>query len=193
MISDFFSLVLQGAGGGIASTADDKAMNDVGINIMIAGLVFQVVSLLVFMVICVDLALSAMRKKDVHTPQFRELRNSLKFKVFLAGLAVATVTIFIRSIYRVAELQAGFDSNIANNEMLFLGLEGIMLLIACICLTVLHPGLVYGRENWAACNFKLTQKKGAYADVRGHKGSESLSDTEMQLTGQGRYRDRAER
>jgi hypothetical protein len=40
---DFISLLLQSAGGAIASTADDQEGSDMGVNIMIAGLAVQVV------------------------------------------------------------------------------------------------------------------------------------------------------
>ena len=45
---DVFSLVLQAAGGAIADTSKSPAAGQSGINIMIAGLAVQVVSLTVF-------------------------------------------------------------------------------------------------------------------------------------------------
>jgi len=47
---DFISLLLQALGGAIASKADTKTLEDTGINIMIAGLAFQVASMALFMV-----------------------------------------------------------------------------------------------------------------------------------------------
>jgi hypothetical protein len=47
--SDFISLVLQGSGGGLAATANDHSESETGRAIMVAGVVFQVVSLLIFM------------------------------------------------------------------------------------------------------------------------------------------------
>jgi hypothetical protein len=49
MTSDFISLVLQGAGGGLVATADDNSGSETGRAIMVAGVVFQVVSLPIFM------------------------------------------------------------------------------------------------------------------------------------------------
>jgi Na+-transporting methylmalonyl-CoA/oxaloacetate decarboxylase gamma subunit len=59
MTADIISLLLQVAGGAIASIADksrpktaaEKRMGDHGVNIMVAGLAFQVFSLLVFLVL----------------------------------------------------------------------------------------------------------------------------------------------
>lgn len=59
----------------------------------------------------------------------------------LLGLAIASGTIFVRCVFRVAELKDGFSSSLANDEVAFMILEGTMIAIASICLTVGHPGL----------------------------------------------------
>jgi hypothetical protein len=52
MTSDFISLARQGAGGVLAATADDNSKSETGRAIMVAGVVFQAVSLLIFMRLC---------------------------------------------------------------------------------------------------------------------------------------------
>jgi hypothetical protein len=64
---DFFSLVLQGAGGGIADTANDQATTQIGINIMIAGLAFQVASLTLFAALCADFAWAVLHTSGYKT------------------------------------------------------------------------------------------------------------------------------
>lgn len=59
------------------------------------------------------------------------------------GLSLATVTIFIRSVFRVAELKGGFHSRLANDEVDFMVLEGAMIVLATLALTVLHPGFCF--------------------------------------------------
>ena len=66
-------------------------------------------------------------------------------------LALATLCIYIRSCFRVAELQGGFGGTLANQEVTFMILEGGMIAIASIALTVGHPGLVFGK-SWKAAN-----------------------------------------
>jgi hypothetical protein len=52
---DILSLVLQGAGGGIAATADDGSdLQDIGSNLMVAGVVLQVVVLSCFGALLVE-------------------------------------------------------------------------------------------------------------------------------------------
>ena len=73
---------------------------------------------------------------------------------FATALVVATVAIYARSVYRIAELQAGFHSDLANQEVLFMVLEGTVISIASIGLTAFHPGLVFGYK-WRNANFTL--------------------------------------
>ena len=81
-------------------------------------------------------------------------------------LALATLCIFIRSVFRVAELSDGFSGDLANNEVSFMVLDGTMVVIACIAFTVVHPGVAFGKV-WHEANFHFRTKK-----------SEGASDTE---------------
>lgn len=67
------------------------------------------------------------------------------------------MTIFTRSVFRVAELKDGFNSDLANNEVAFMILEGVMIVIACICLTVFHPGYCFGGK-WQDTEWKAIPK-----------------------------------
>ncbi|MCJ1403836.1 hypothetical protein MMC11_007059 [Xylographa trunciseda] len=147
---DVFSLILQATGGGLADTASTPSAGQSGINIMIAGLSFQVASLTLFVALCVDFAWNVRRARDVRAP-LQVSCSRAKFHVFLYALGLATLTIYIRSCFRVAELQAGFNGALANEEVPFMILEGAMIVIASISLTVAHPGLTFGK-SWGAAN-----------------------------------------
>lgn len=161
MCSDFISLVLQAAGGGIAATSDSDSSSDMGRNIMIAGLAWQVVSLLIFMLLWGEFMWRVRRAGEevkTQTPSLRNLRlTSRTFQWFQYALCVATILIFIRSAYRVAELQDGFDGKIANNEAGFVVLESVMVMLACISLTVLHPGFAF-KGAWKDASWSLKRK-----------------------------------
>ncbi|KAE8165657.1 RTA1 like protein-domain-containing protein [Aspergillus tamarii] len=136
---DLICLVLQAAGGAITATAgqEQDGLRHTGINIMIAGLASQVVALGSFMILCGDYVWRLKRHVRV-VPQ--PVDSDWKWKGFLIGLAIATLTIFIRSIFRVAELNGGFSSDLANDEVAFMILEGAMMVIACACMSAFHPG-----------------------------------------------------
>ncbi|EMC98486.1 hypothetical protein BAUCODRAFT_87156 [Baudoinia panamericana UAMH 10762] len=158
MTSDFLSLLLQAIGGAIADTADNHQDSKKGIDIMIAGLFLQALSLAAFLVVVADFALCCRRGTLDENPAKKQARGRMLFKVFLASLMLATVVVLIRSIFRVAELWGGFNGSLWNDETDFLVLDGAMLAIATICLTAFHPGLAFG-DQWHAANWSFKSKK----------------------------------
>lgn len=61
----------------------------------------------------------------------------------------------IRCIYRVIELCEGFGGKLANEEVPFDILEGPMIIIATLMLTVFHPGIVFRGGYWEASSWVI--------------------------------------
>lgn len=124
---DIFSIALQGAGGGVASAAGpgDKNILDIGNGLMIAGMVFQVVTLLLFGVLSVEYAIRVLKHKDELNPETVGMRRSLKFKSFVVALVLAYTVIMIRCVYRVAEMSGGWGNSIMKEETLFTALDSL--------------------------------------------------------------------
>ncbi|KAI9694267.1 MAG: hypothetical protein M1820_009070 [Bogoriella megaspora] len=158
---DLLSLILQAAGGGIAATADTPDSSNTGKNVMIAGLVFQVFSLLLFLAFWGEFALRVRKAGEAQkNTDYASLRASRYFHWFQYSLLAATILILIRSIFRVVELQGGFDGTVANNEASFMVFEGPMIILAVGALTVCHPGLALrGAWQTAAWSFKKNVKQ----------------------------------
>ncbi|KAF1994719.1 putative RTA1 domain protein [Amniculicola lignicola CBS 123094] len=132
--SDIVSLVLQ---------AHKK---QTGIDVMIAGLAFQVASLVLFMLLCVDFVRVICKTPGSKGEDSLALRNGTWFGGFLWSLAFSTLFIFSRCmLFRVVEVWKGFGSTLANNEVTFMVLEGGVVAAAVVLLTVLHPGVAFGR------------------------------------------------
>ena len=75
------------------------------------------------------------------------------------AIAIAAITIFIRCVYRVVELAGGFDGRIANMQVPFMILEGPMIMIAVLLMTIFHQGIVFRGGYWQASNWKLRPGK----------------------------------
>lgn len=154
---------------------------------MVAGLAVQVASLLIFIALCADLARRVHGHKEGLNPTHADLYNSRKFKTFLWSLALTTLCIFIRSVFRVAELSEGFKGHLANNQISFMILDGVMIIIASSSLTIFHPGRCFG-SVWKEANFTFLLGKGQGGDVElessGVEGS-SESVKEKSRLGQG--------
>ena len=91
MSCDFFSLVLQAIGGAIADTAGTTSAEQTGVNIMIAGLSFQVVSLVVFIVLCSDFARHVFQRNRPLNAKFDTLRQTKRFRGFLWGMFISWI------------------------------------------------------------------------------------------------------
>ena len=127
-----------------------------GVDIALAGLIFQVVTLFFFVVTCIDYTI---RTRSV----WSAAKLPTSFKIFASFLTLATLLIWTRCCYRIYELSEGYssDSEALRDQPLFNGLEMALVLIAAYCLVVAHPGPVFerGPRGPAAEEKMLAQEK----------------------------------
>ncbi len=177
MTSDFLSLVLQSIGGAMADTADNPADSQTGINVMIAGLFLQAISIAAFIGVFMDFWWKCRKGQLDMSPDKQRIRQTGIYKIFSWSLLLAALVVLIRSIFRVIELWQGFEGELWNNETDFLILDGLMIAIAIICLTAMHPGFAFGRSMWQAANWTFKTKKGAQVEMKSlHSQSESQTN-----------------
>ncbi|KJA24394.1 hypothetical protein HYPSUDRAFT_136271 [Hypholoma sublateritium FD-334 SS-4] len=152
---DVVSLVVQGAGGGIAATAIDAAGSNNGAHIMLGGIVFQVVVIVAFSALAIEYftryhtdsplssRIGASREKESQLPS-GPVRGAFTGKILLmsSALAFSTLLLFIRAIYRTAELADGWHGKIISDQVLFNVLDGAMVILAMYTLNIAHPGLL---------------------------------------------------
>jgi hypothetical protein len=98
---DLLSLCLQGAGGGLAASANgNTSMQNTGNNLMITGIVFQVVTLLAFGILAGFYMSRVYQNRGNLNTVSEGYRNTLSFKLFAFGVLLAYVTVLVRCIYR---------------------------------------------------------------------------------------------
>ncbi|KAL1592265.1 hypothetical protein SLS60_011342 [Paraconiothyrium brasiliense] len=167
---DITSLVLQSAGGALAATADDgdKKTLDAGTDIMIGGIIFQVVVLIVFALFVLEYSIRTFRHRDQLSSTALSLWTSTKFRLFAGAVIVAYFGILIRCIYRIPELFGGWANDLMRNETDFIILEGIMILVTVIAQTAFHPGWFF-----PALGGTLFKKNG--------RGGKSVSESETEM------------
>jgi hypothetical protein len=125
MLCDLFSLVLQAIGGGVASSANDSKTTSAGGNIMLAGIVFQVATFTFLYGLCVKFILNLKRNKATMTPEESTILHGKDFKIFALGMLVASIFIYIRCVYRIAELAEGWRNSIMRDEIGYIVLDGV--------------------------------------------------------------------
>ena len=122
---DVVSLVLQATGGAMSSTSSGSSAtaNDIAL----AGLSFQVVTLVIFIGLAVDYAVTWRRHTTIEPPDEVSTSATLgtPFKIFVLALSSAILLILIRCAYRIDELSKGYGGPLIHNQGLFIGLEGV--------------------------------------------------------------------
>lgn len=158
---DFISLALQGAGGGLASAGDPgSTAQDIGTDLMIAGVIFQVIVLAVFGYFLVEYAVRTHRRRDQLSPESVDLFHSTPFRCFMFAVGLAYMGIFVRCIYRIPELTGGWRSELMRNEVEFIVLEGVMIVLSVGVLTIFHPGYCFpALANTIGKNKKVSKGK----------------------------------
>jgi exosortase/archaeosortase len=126
--------VIQAIGGGIASLAsinENLSLSNVGTHIMVAGICWQMFSMAIFVTLVILFIINVVRAR---------LQLPHKLRVFCGGMALVTVMIFVRCIYRTIELLGGWKGYIITHEVYFITLEEVPMLIALLTFNVFHPG-----------------------------------------------------
>lgn len=158
---DFFAILLQGAGGGVASSASNKGKDtQPGTNVIITGLMIQIVSMILFFGVCIHFIYRTCHEysimsgplpyraiNDGFEPRYQYIRNRKCFGPLVYAAGTTCLIIFIRSLFRVVELGLGWDNTLMENEIYFLVLESLMTCIAVIPITIIHPGVAFGSSN----------------------------------------------
>jgi hypothetical protein len=97
-------------------SSDSSGSDQAGVDIGLAGLSFQVFTLVIFVLLAGDYLIRFRRSgSQKYTPR--------RLKVFLAFLAASIVFILVRCVYRIDELSDGYQGSLIHNEGLFYGLE----------------------------------------------------------------------
>ncbi|THH31715.1 hypothetical protein EUX98_g2481 [Antrodiella citrinella] len=142
LTADIVALVVQGAGGGIAATANTTSGTNLGGHIMLGGIIFQLIALVVFMTIASEYFYRYITDRPLRNAEqgFGRVEWGRKMKVFTGALIFIAVMILIRSIYRTAELADGWTGRIITTQIYFNLLDGMVVLLAIFTMNFFHPG-----------------------------------------------------
>ncbi|CAK3992425.1 parasitic phase-specific psp-1 [Lecanosticta acicola] len=152
---DAASLLLQMIGGIIAAIGLDElslTLLDQGTYILTAGLAWQVFTLFCFLALCVDLGLRIRRRRRKlgdqaalsQDPRAITTRSSQLFLGFQLAIGLASILIFWRCVFRLVELNNGFSGPVTFKQGLFIGFEGVLVLVAAAVLAIMHPAICMG-------------------------------------------------
>ncbi|KAG8995391.1 hypothetical protein FRB94_009182 [Tulasnella sp. JGI-2019a] len=152
--TDVTALFIQSVGGGMAATANTPSGSATGAHVMVGGIILQMVAITVYALTSVEYFWRVFKERPLRPSQMiamgshtslvdqdkgldRMTRNVRKMTL---GLIIATVLVYIRSIYRTAELLDGWGGPIITNQIMFDTLDGVPVFLAMVTLNIFHPG-----------------------------------------------------
>ncbi|KAJ1879468.1 hypothetical protein H4R99_004032 [Coemansia sp. RSA 1722] len=132
--SDIFSIAMQGAGGGMMTTAKGR---EPGKKIVLVGLIVQ----LFFFACYLLTTVYVWRKPEYIVNQGPRDKSpaAAKRKVMIA-IVLTTIIIYLRSIYRIAEFADGYGGKIYSAEWAFYVFDTLLIFIAFLVYIVLFIG-----------------------------------------------------
>ncbi|KAF5346331.1 hypothetical protein D9758_011528 [Tetrapyrgos nigripes] len=158
---DIIALVVQSVGGAIASGNDiPQSTVDLGSNIMLGGIIFQLIIIASFCVLAYMFFRAHHEDRPVRSKGPEETpRGKIHGKIQLLIYAIGfnTALLFVRAIYRTAELADGFQGKIITTEWPFLVFDALFVLLATFAYNVFHVGRMMETEEEFMLNLKASQ------------------------------------
>lgn len=182
IISDMIAIILQATGAGIATSSNAISVTR-GVKIMLAGLCFQIASIVLFQCFWNYFTYNIWKSYKAYgdsefEPQYAILRAKKIYAPYVCAISLTVIFIFIRSCYRVAKLSNGWLSRLAYDETYDMILEALMMLLACSLLTILHPGIVYGHNEICV---DTSFKSNFISKAKYNRTNESISEERLEL------------
>ncbi|ATY60176.1 RTA1 like [Cordyceps militaris] len=158
--ADVVCLILQAAGGALSTVMHDGKRT--GVNISMAGLILQVVVMVLFIAAFADYMARLLR-----SGRARDKLRGWRTAIFFAGLAAACVFVLTRCAYRVAELKDGYAGKLFREESLFIVLESVMVVLAGVALLFGSPGMVFDKPavrngTWLGKHSNMVSEEGGF-------------------------------
>ncbi|WWC86355.1 uncharacterized protein L201_001228 [Kwoniella dendrophila CBS 6074] len=138
ILSDVFTFLIQGSGGGL-STKGDSA--ELGSRLFLIGIAAQMVSFVIFTILWAVFGLRALKNDKQlwnNTPHWKPLYWAMGF---------TCICFIIRSVFRTVELSQGYDGYLATHEAYFLALDTLPLFLGVATFCYFWPGKYLHFDN----------------------------------------------
>ncbi|KAF7714832.1 Uncharacterized protein PECH_008002 [Penicillium ucsense] len=141
---DVISFLLQCGGGGYMAAGSVSAMN-MGANIVIGGLVIQLLFFGFFVIVSAVFHWRVKRNTWNESHAMKGLGKN--WEPIMWALYAACFLILVRSIFRVVEFVEGNDGYIMKREYLLYIFDACLMALAGSVLVIIYPGSFLGRER----------------------------------------------
>ncbi|KAM5354685.1 hypothetical protein ACJ41O_001332 [Fusarium nematophilum] len=137
VIGDVLSFFAQSGGGGMLATAKSKDDSKLGENIIVGGLLIQIVFFGFFM------AVTLVFHRRIHErPTSRSLVITAPWKKLLWVLYASSLFILVRSVFRVAEYVLGKEGALQADEYWIYIFDATLMSLVAVLFNYFHPSRV---------------------------------------------------
>ncbi|KAG0136943.1 RTA1 like protein-domain-containing protein [Tuber indicum] len=137
---DVLSFLMQSTGGGMMAKGDDSVK--MGEHIVLGGLFVQILFFGLFMVATVVFHLR-LRKDPTQASQM-----GTAWRTLLMALYIASLSILVRSLFRIIEYIQGREGYLMSNEVWLYIFDAVLMLSVTVLFNVVHPSVaVPGRRK----------------------------------------------
>ncbi|KAJ3497952.1 hypothetical protein NLG97_g1497 [Lecanicillium saksenae] len=136
---DVVSFMIQGGGAGMLVKADSASSHDLGQNIIIGGLIFQILIFGIFCVVSLSFHLRFARNGLVNCYLDVPWAAILKMLYATSGL------VMVRNVFRVVEYATGQDGYLLTNEWCVYVFDGLLMFLAMIFFALRYPSHLYSK------------------------------------------------
>lgn len=167
VLGDVLSFLMQGGGAGILSGANHGSAShaqkqiNLGQNVIIGGLIVQVIFFGSFVVVAALFHTRA--RKATH---IRALEVPWERCMYL--LYGTSALVFVRSIFRVIEYAQGNAGFIMRHEVFLYLFDSVLMLGVMVLMNVVHPGELLGRRKKESST--LLESRGASMEPPSYQG-----------------------
>ncbi|KAJ5943710.1 hypothetical protein N7516_003878 [Penicillium verrucosum] len=164
---DVLSFFIQSGGGGMLASAKDESKVKLGNNMVVVGLIVQILFFGFFVVVSV-----IFHRRMLATPMYAAGDTQIPWTRYMKVLYTASVLVLIRSIYRVAEYVQGSGGYLQSKEAFIYVFDAALMFLCCLLFNVFHPSKILA----------------GYRKTQGDPDLEMLNHSgPTEYAGQGRY------
>ncbi|KKP07844.1 RTM1 [Trichoderma harzianum] len=127
--------MLAGGSGILATAKNNPSMSDTGNNVIIGGLVLQLIWFAIFVVVA---GVFHYRMRSIPTARSQQPEN--RWQVYLQTLYVSAILIIIRNLFRVIEYAEGNGGYLLSRETFIYIFDALPMLVIVLWLHWRHPG-----------------------------------------------------
>ncbi|KAJ1801325.1 hypothetical protein LPJ59_000384 [Coemansia sp. RSA 2399] len=165
--SDVFSILMQGAGGGMMTSYSTR---NTGKSIVLVGLIVQLFFFACFLVTSVYV----WRKPEYLVYQApRDRSQAAAKRKIMINITATTILLYIRSIYRVAEFADGYGGKIYSAEWAFYVFDTIIVFVAFMVYIIFYIGPNFPQRKAASTTAAATTTTTTMGEPQEEEKSES--------------------